>query len=330
MTAADRRGTHACFTLDADPANPGLVASYLRVAVAEGVAEGECAFIETNTAHSLPILLAALDEHRLSRDAVRYVIVTHAHLDHAGGASAVMQACPKATLLAHPRAARHLIDPTKLVASATKVYGAERFAALYGVIAPIAGDRVRALDDGAEVPLGDASLRFLHTRGHAKHHFVVSDPALEAVFTGDTLGLVYPRLQRAGLFTLASTSPTDFEPAHARSSIDRILALGAKTAYLTHFGPVRDIEGVARQLRRCVDDSEAWLVEATGSQAPLAEVEARLQDQIRAAITRQAEEVGLVLGPSDWDALALDVDLNAQGIAFVADRARKGVSAVSS
>ncbi len=311
---------HACYTLDADPEHPQFVAAYLRVA------GGECAFVETNTARSLPILLAALEAHGLTRDAVRYVIVTHAHLDHAGGAGALMAACPRATLLAHPRAARHLIDPTKLVASATHVYGAERFAALYGVIAPIPEERVRALDDDATVSLGDATLRFLHTRGHAKHHFVVHDPALGAVFTGDTLGLVYPRLQRAGLFTLASTSPTDFEPDEARKSIARIVALDATTAYLTHFGAVRDIRQIAAQLGRCIDESETWLDLAARSDAPVAELEARLREQIRAAIERQADEVGLTLDAADWDALAVDVDLNAQGIAFAADRRRSGGS----
>jgi len=307
---------HACFTLDAEPAHPGFVASFLRVA------GGECAFIETNTAHSVPILLAALEARGLSRESVRYVIVTHAHLDHAGGAGALMNACPGATLLAHPRAARHLIDPAKLIASATQVYGAERFAALYGVIEPIPAARVRALDDEAEVPLGDATLRFLHTRGHAKHHFVVHDPALDAVFTGDTLGLLYPRLQRAGLFAFPSTSPTDFEPAEARRSVERIVALGAGTAYLTHFGATSDVPGVAARLTRCLHEAEGWLDEATRSAAPLAELEARLREQIRASMAAEAREVGLSLEASDWELLALDIDLNAQGIAFVADRQR--------
>lgn len=306
---------HARFTIDAD-VTPRFTACYLRVA------GDECAFIETNTAHSLPILLAALKERGLSRESVRYVIVTHAHLDHAGGAGVLMDACPNATLLAHPRAARNLIDPKKLIASATQVYGAERFAALYGVISPIPEARVLVQEDGAEVTLGGAPLRFLHTRGHAKHHFVVHDPALSAVYTGDTLGLVYPRLQRAGLFTLASTSPTDFEPAEARRSIARIVALGASTAYVTHFGGVSDVAAVGSQLSRCIDQSEAWLDEAARSDAPVAVLEARLRDQIRTAIDALAQERGLTLGLSDWDVLALDVDLNAQGIAFVAERMR--------
>jgi len=312
---------HAAVTLDADPAHPEFVASFLRIA------GDECAFIETNTAHSLPILLAALEARKLSREAVRYVIVTHAHLDHAGGASVLMQACPNATLLAHPRAARHLIDPTKLVASAKQVYGAERFAALYGEIAPIPAARVAIQEDGDEVTFGGATLRFLHTRGHAKHHFVVHDPALSAVFTGDTLGLVYPRLQRAGLFTLASTSPTDFEPDEARRSIARIVALDAKTAYLTHFGAVHDVVAVGAQLVRCVDHAEAWLEAAAESDAPVRELEARLREQIRGAIEADAARLGLTLGPADWDALAVDVDLNAQGIAFVADRKRAAATA---
>jgi glyoxylase-like metal-dependent hydrolase (beta-lactamase superfamily II) len=309
---------HACFTLDAEPARPGFVAAYLRT-----TPSGELAFIETNTAHSLPILLEALRARALSPEAVRYVIVTHAHLDHAGGAGALMAACPNATLLAHPRAARHLIDPAKLVASATSVYGAARFAALYGVIAPIPAARVRALDDGVEVPLGDATLRFIHTRGHAKHHFVVHDPTLDAVFTGDALGLVYPLLQRAGRFALASTSPTDFEPEEALRAIALIVGLGARTAYLTHFGGFSDVAAIGAAVARCVEESHAWLREAVATGAPVAEMKARIEGHVREALARHAAEVGLELGAADWELLATDVDLNAQGIAFVADKTRR-------
>jgi glyoxylase-like metal-dependent hydrolase (beta-lactamase superfamily II) len=307
----------SCYTLDGDPQQPGFVACYLRIS------GDECAFIETNTAHSAPILLAALEQHGLAREDVKYIVVTHAHLDHAGGASAMMKACPQATLLAHPRAARHLIDPAKLVASATGVYGAARFHDLYGVIEPIPAERVRALDDGATVTLGDATLRFLHTRGHAKHHFVVHDPALSTVFTGDTLGLVYPRLQRAGLFALISSSPTDFEPAEARASLARSVALDTETAHLTHFGPARNVAAVAAQLGAWVDRSESWLQEAVKSDAPMADVQARIREATRAAIAEQAAKVGLTLSDADWAFLGVDIDLNAQGIAFVAERMRQ-------
>jgi glyoxylase-like metal-dependent hydrolase (beta-lactamase superfamily II) len=306
----------ACYTLDCDPAHPGFVASFLRIA------GDECAFIETNTSHSVPILLAALEDHGLAREDVRYVIVTHAHLDHAGGAGALMKACPRATLLAHPRAARHLVEPTKLIASATSVYGAARFSELYGVIEPIPADRVQIQEDDTAVTLGASTLRFLHTRGHAKHHFVVHDPALSTVFTGDTLGLVYPRLQRHGLFALVSSSPTDFEPDEARKSLDRIIGLGTDTAHLTHFGVVRDPAAVAGQLRGWIDRSEQWLLDAVKSDAPAAEVQAKLREEQQFDISEAAAAIGLPLGEAEWAFLEVDIDLNAQGIAFVAQQRR--------
>src|SRR5690606_13064670 len=180
---------------------------------------GEAAFVETSTALAAPRMLRALEEEGLRPEQVRYVVITHVHLDHAGGASALMRACPEATLLAHPRAARHAIDPSRLVASATAVYGEARFRELYGAIEPIPAQRVRAVDDGEVLPLGRRELSFLHTRGHANHHFVVHDRAAGGVFTGDAFGIGYPALQTDGRFVFPSTSPTDFDPVAARESL---------------------------------------------------------------------------------------------------------------
>ena len=308
--------SHARYTIDCDVL-PQFTAAYLRVA------GDECAFIETNTAHALPKLLGALTEHGRRPEDVRWIVVTHAHLDHAAGASALLARCPNATLLAHPRAARHLVDPARLVASATKVYGAAPFAALYGTIDPIPKERVRALDDGATFDLGDASLRVHHTAGHARHHFVVDDPATDAVYTGDAFGVVYPSLQRGVRFALASTSPTDFDPAEARRSIDIILALGERGACLTHFDEVRDLQEVASQLRGWIDRSEEWLEQAAKSPDPMPAMIASLEDKLRAAIAEDASQRGLALDAADWKVLSVDVALNAQGIAFVADKKRR-------
>lgn len=306
--------TPRCVTIDCDYLAPQLAAAYLRVQ------DGEAAFIETCTTHSAPKLLAALAAEGMSPDDVRYVVVTHAHLDHAGGASALMRACPRATLLAHPRASRHLIDPSKLVASARAVYGAQRFDELYGTIEPIDAARVKALDDGAEVPFGGASLRVVHTRGHANHHFVVVDAAREAVFTGDSFGLVYPRLQRGARFAIASTSPTDFDAAEALASVDRIVATGARRACLTHFGELTDLDVVAVQLRRWIERSEALVVEA--ARRPAVEAEAWIAGELRAAMDAEAKAVGLSFDAGDWELLALDLGLNAQGLAWVASKRR--------
>lgn len=302
-------------TIDADYVMRGLACGYLRV-------QGEeAAYIETCTARSAPLFLEALAREGLSPSQVRWIVVTHVHLDHAGGASTLARACPQATVLAHPRAARHLIDPTKLVASATQVYGEAAFAELYGTIEPIDASRVRALDDDATVPLGDATLRFLHTRGHANHHFVVHDPARDTVYTGDTFGLAYPRLQRAGRFAYPSTSPTDFDAAAAHESVDRILALGTSTACLTHFGEIDALETAAGQLHRWLDVS-AEAIAAVGD-LPDDALEPAIRAQLERAMERALEEIGIAADTDDRQLLGFDLTLNAQGLAHAVRRARR-------
>lgn len=307
--------TPRLYTIDSDYLGPGFAACYLRV---QG---DEAAFIETANAHAAPRLLAALRDQGLDPKQVRWVIVTHAHLDHAGGASALLKELPEATLVAHPRAARHLIDPSKLVASATAVYGAEAFEKMYGRLEPIPAERVRTVEDGDEIDLGGAPLRFLHTRGHANHHAAVHDPERRTVYTGDTFGLAYPRLQRAGRFAFASTSPTDFDAAEARKSVDRILSLGTPTACLTHYGEVDQLDVMADQLRRWIDRSQA-LFEKVPSLDP-ARAEAELAKELTAAMQQEADAVGLTLDADDWKLLDMDVQLNAQGLVFAANRAAR-------
>jgi glyoxylase-like metal-dependent hydrolase (beta-lactamase superfamily II) len=301
-------------TIDCDYVQPAVACAYLRVS------DGECAFIETNTAHAIPRLLSALAAQGRSPEDVRYVIVTHVHLDHAGGASALMDACPNATLLAHPRAARHVIDPARIIAGATAVYGEEHFAALYGTIRGVDASRVRALDDGAEVPFGSGVLRFHHTRGHANHHFVVHDPAQDTVFTGDAFGLVYPRLQRSGLLAFPSTSPTDFDGPAAHASVDRIVALGTRSVCLTHFGEQTRVREIADQLHEWLTLSEALMEQSRA--LPEAGREAFLEGRLAAAIDERAARTGLTLDEDDRALLALDRKLNAQGLAWAAGRAQ--------
>ena len=308
---------HDVITIDCDYLGPRVAAAYLRVAGAEA------AFIETNTSHAAPRLLAALADRGMKPEQVRWVIVTHVHLDHAGGAGALMRACPNATLLCHPRAERHLVDPTKLVGSALKVYGEARFRELYGTIDPIPAERVRSLDDGAEVALGDAALRFLHTRGHAKHHFVVHDPALSAVFTGDAFGLCYPALQRPGPFAFPSTSPTDFEAIEARRSVDLIAGLGASRALLTHFGEVTAIDAVAAQLRAWIDLSEAIVDDAAAGDLTGPSLEITIRSRLEDAFDRFSRADGIALGDDDRALIRLDLELNAQGLAWVALKKRE-------
>lgn len=309
--------THTRITVDCEPEHPGYVAAYLRIA------GDECAFVECYTNAAVPHLLAALTAAGKTPESVKYVVVTHAHLDHAGGASALMKACPNATLLAHPRAARHLIDPSKLVASATQVYGEAYFEATYGTIEPIPESRVRALEDRESFTLGDATLTVHHTAGHAKHHFVVHDPATGTVFTGDTFGLVYPRLQRGKLFAIASTSPTDFDAKEAYASLDRVLGLGEKTVCPTHFGEVSEVGEMGRQVRAWIARADAWVEDAVRADASAEETLRTLERLGREAVETAASEVGLVLDDADRKSLELDITLNAQGLAFVVEKRRR-------
>jgi glyoxylase-like metal-dependent hydrolase (beta-lactamase superfamily II) len=301
-------------TIDCDYVMPQLAASFLREE------QGEVAFIEANTSLALPRLLAALKRERFAPEQVKFIIVTHVHLDHAGGASALMEACPNATLLAHPRAARHLIDPTKLVASATQVYGEELFSKLYGVISSIPAARVRSMEDGSSVMLGSAELKFLHTRGHANHHMVVHDLKSSVVFTGDTFGLVYPALQRGKRFAYPSTSPTDFDGAAAIESIRRVEALKPRSVLLTHFGMFDDVGVIADQLVRWLEFSSGLVAEGKKSGDALGTLEQRFKWNLEKEVDLAAARSDLTLTDEDRKLIRFDLELNAQGLAIAATK----------
>jgi glyoxylase-like metal-dependent hydrolase (beta-lactamase superfamily II) len=319
-------------TIDCDYLRPRFAASYL---VHNG---SEALFIDNNTAHSVPLLLNALAEAGLKPGQVKYVIITHVHLDHAGGSSLLMKACPQAVLLAHPRAAPHVIDPSRLIAGAEAVYGAEQFARLYGKIEPVSASRVRVVEDGEEIQFGKKKLRFFFTRGHANHHMCVELSEGQGkfnekvVFSGDAFGLAYPDLQGGGLFIFPSTSPTDFDADEARLSVDKIIATGAWTVYPTHFGAVKDLTAARTQLIEMIDFSEGVLDEAEHSTLKDNELTAYCEAKVRIKMESLLKARGLGLGhrlsaPANGnetigDLLKLDIELNAQGLAHVAVKRR--------
>lgn len=282
----------------------------------------EAAFVENNTAHSVPLLLQALEEEGLSPEQVRYALVTHAHLDHAGGSSALLKACPNATLIAHPRAARHLIDPSRLVASATSVYGEERFAQFYGTLDPIPAERVRTMEDGDTLSFGSRTLSFTHTRGHANHHLIIHDPVTNGVFTGDAFGLAYPALQSRGPFTIPTTSPTDYLADEALSVVEQIVAMKPSRVYLTHFGERTEVEELGRQLIADLTVSKRIFEDAVTSGLEGDALEKRCLEALDTHLEDRFRKHGLE-AVTAFEVLALDRELNAQGLAFAAMRARK-------
>ncbi|MCR9142173.1 MAG: MBL fold metallo-hydrolase [bacterium] len=309
--------TASVITIDCDYVYPGAAAAYL-------IVEGDrAAFVENNTTHAVPRLLAALKDQGLTPEQVDYAIITHVHLDHAGGTSALLAACPKATVLAHPKAARHIIQPERLVESSRAVYGPEVFDKLYGEIQPVPAERVRTMEHGEELRFGERTLRFIHTRGHADHHFCIYDSKSKGIFTGDSFGIGYAGLQSEGPFLYPSTTPTQFHADEARKSVRLIRESGAERAYLTHFGAFEDMAAGEEQMLRGLDAMEGLFENARDDGRAGDELQSFCEDGVRAYFKDKLQGHGLHLSPEQWRLLELDIGINAMGIAYAAGRARR-------
>lgn len=302
---------HGIHVIDTGFHRPLFDAAYLIVE------NGRAAFVDTGTNFAVPRLLAALDDLGLARDAVDYVIPTHVHLDHAGGAGLLMQALPKATLLVHPRGARHMVDPQALYQGALAVYGQAAMDREYGQLVPVPADRVRSPQDGETLHLAGRPLHFIDTPGHARHHHCIWDARSAGWFTGDTFGLSYRETDSAqGAWVLPTSSPVQFDPGPLRKSVERLLAMQPQQMYLTHFGAVGDVQRLADLLLLQVDAMVALAEGLRGAPDRHAALKAGLADQVRQQLRQH--------GVADLDAalasLALDIELNAQGLGVWLDR----------
>lgn len=305
---------HGIHALDAGYLRPGLAAIHLLVQ------EGRAAIVDTGTHRSAPRVMAALDRLGIGPEAVDYIIVTHVHLDHAGGAGSLMRLCPGARLVVHPRGARHMIDPARLVAGSLAVYGEQVFRDLYGEILPVPAERVMEAPDGHELDFRGRRLGFLDTPGHARHHFCVHDAESGGVFTGDSFGLSYREFDVDGrAFVFPTTTPVQFEPEAAHASIDRIMALNPRAAFLTHFGRVTDLERLAAELHGLLDEFVSLARAAPdGVSARHGWLKSELESLLMARLRRH----GCALDEARLrDLLANDVELNAQGLLIWLERA---------
>lgn len=199
--------------------------------------DGDVALIDTGTARVAPLILELLEEKGIDRDRVKYIIPTHVHLDHAGGAGQLMQALPEATLVIHPFGARHMIDPSKLQAGATAVYGEARFAESYDTLLPVDQARVVEMHDGMQFDLNGRALTVFDTPGHAKHHLAVWDDLSKGFFSGDVFGNAYPEMTTdKGCYLTPVTSPVQLEPEKWHDSIRKLLSHNPERMFLTHYG----------------------------------------------------------------------------------------------
>ena len=288
-----------------------MVACYLLEAASE------VAFIEVGFNSSTPRLMKVLEARGWKPEDVRYVIVTHIHLDHAGGAGSLMQLLPNATFLVHPYGARHMVDPSRLEAGARAVYGNELFDKIYGKLIPVAEERVQVMEDGDAVRLGERQFHFMDTPGHARHHFCVHDSQTNGWFSGDTFGLSYRQFDtRNGAFLFPTTTPVQFDPAALKESVNKLMANQPEFMYLTHYGRVGDLQRLAAVMAHGVDKlagfGELYKDDDQRTQKIKAAINDWLMTGLRDHGVNLPDETCIQL-------LESDVALNTQGIEFWLD-----------
>ena len=304
--------SHGIHAVDTGFQRPRFDAAFLLVHA------GRAAFIDTGTNHAVPRLLQALAACGLEPEAVDYVIPTHVHLDHAGGAGLLMQHLPRAQLVVHPRGARHMVDPAMLFRGASAVYGEHEMARSYGTLVPVPASRVMTSHDGMLLELAGRPLRFAHTPGHAKHHHCIWDEASRGWFTGDTFGLSYREFDTAqGPWIVPTSTPIHFEPERLVQSIERLLAAEPQCMYLTHYSRVTDVPRLGRLLL----DQLGQMVTMARAQLGAADRHQALKRGQLEIFSASLAAHGCTLEPAAIrQLLAMDLELNAQGMAIWLDR----------
>ncbi len=214
----------------------GITASYL-------IRGSRPCLIETGTALSAPVVIDALAELGIAPADLASVVVTHIHLDHAGGVGDIAAHYPNAQVVVHEQGARHLADPTRLVASAQRVFGPD-MDRMFGPLLPTPSERLTTLGERGFVDLGDGRrLDTFHNPGHAKHHVALVDSASGDLYTGDAAGVFVPDTAEVR----PATPPPDFDLDLALDSLQRMRAVRPARLLFSHFGPVTDTEDVFEQ-----------------------------------------------------------------------------------
>lgn len=288
-------------TIDAHYIKPLFASIYLLI-----VNDRAC-LIDSGTNASFEQVANALNKHGISFDNVDYVILTHIHLDHAGGASQMMEKFQNAKLIVHPYGARHMIDPSKLILGVKQVYG-DKFNKLYGEIKPIDPTRIIESFDAMMIDFHGEELLLLDTPGHANHHNCILHKQSHSCFTGDTFGLCYPSLSaqtQRGL--LPTTTPVQFSPEKLIESIDKVMLYQPKLLYPTHFGkyeihPTSIVQLKEHIINYCLI-AERCYQEDKGN---IDSLQTQILDYMGLQIEQASPEV------REW--LEMDAMLNAQGL----------------
>jgi glyoxylase-like metal-dependent hydrolase (beta-lactamase superfamily II) len=269
----------------------------------------EPCLVETGPGADHDRLTSSLDALGVDRNDLAHVVVTHIHMDHAGGAGALLARYPRATVWVHEAGARHLVDPARLIASTARTYGQERMRALYGDMVAVPAARVRAVADGTHIPLGPRSLRVLHTPGHASHHIALHDDGSGAMFTGEAIGSYLPWAD----CVRPALPPPEVDLEAALSSIQRILEREPTALLTSHFGAVPDVAAACETATARIG---AWGADVRHllEHDPDTSEEDIVDALARRARAEFEQDAGRAFEQTRYDVLG-SIRMNAQGIA---------------
>lgn len=302
--------------IDAQYHRPGRAAIHLIVE------KGVAALIDTGTQFSVPGVMQVLQNKQLAPENIAYVFLTHIHLDHAGGASEFMRLLPNAKLVVHPRGAKYMINPAKLIAGVMAVYGKAEFRRLYGEIFPIDENRVLEAPDETCIELHGRPLLLLDTPGHARHHYCIFDKRSQSFFTGDTFGVSYRELDVDGLeFVFPTTTPVQFDPDAAHASLERIMSYQPQYAFLTHYSRIGHLPHQAMQMHDLID---AFVNIAHQAANTTAERHEFIVQALKDLLCQRLAMHGCTWSPTEiYELLHVDIELNAMGLETWLDQSEK-------
>jgi len=264
------------------------------------------ALVETGPTASLPAVLAGLSALGVGPDDLAHVVVSHIHLDHAGGAGALLERFPRATLWVHARGAPHLVEPARLVASTIRSYGQEAVDTMFGPVTPVPSERLRGLAEGDRIELGGRHLQAVDAPGHSYSELFLVDSSTGGVFTGDGFGILLPDV---GILRPAAPAP-EFDLELAIASIGRIRATSPSVLLFSHFGPAPDVDRICDV---AVERLQQWTDAVRGALdrgVPPGSIPDVLRE-LTADETRAAMAAGLDVGRYEY---LSSYDLNAGGI----------------
>lgn len=277
------------------------------------VEAGRVAVIDTSTQYAVPRILGALSALGLGPDAVDWILLTHVHLDHAGGAGALLQHCPNARVTVHPRGSRHLVDPSKLWAAVCEVYGKPMAEKEYGGLDPIDASRIVETPEGITVSLAGRVFEFWDAPGHARHHVYIRDTKTNSFFTGDTFGISYRDFDTTqGAYVFVTSSPSQFAPADLQASMRRLIAAAPPAVYLTHYAQLKDIQRHGDHLLRQTDQfAEIGLAHQSAGEERIP----RIREALSSLMLKDLVTHGVGLSKEDClKVLDLDLTLNSDGL----------------